>query len=194
MLPTFALDIDGCAANFIAHSLVDINEITGREHQHDDVDHFMIEQALKLTPYETERFYACVKNEGWCRSIPPYADAPEIIQELREYVAVHPVTAPFESKHWVHERLAWILEHLQIPKHDVVQTDAKYLVLCDYFVDDRTSTLIKHRDYWRRRGHEPVHILFSRKYNENDEWDGVRVASWPELKGFVMGHLASSRR
>lgn len=188
------LDLDGVARNFIAGTLPIVKDITGRDHRHDDVDQWRIEHALKLSAEEAAEMYERVAQEGWCRSLPPYEGSKEAIAQLSEIVNVYPVTAPFSSRHWVPECEEWLVHHYGIHHHDVVHTNAKHIVYGHYFVEDKTSTLVKWRAHWQRLGMPCTPILFSRRYNASDGWDGVSVASWQELVRFVVSDLASSTR
>lgn len=187
MRPVILLDIDGVVANFIAGCLPHIKDITGREHHHDEVDQFMIEQALGLDDEQTKQLYERVGLEGWCRSLPPYEGAREGVAALRTFADVVPVTAPFwTSKHWVRERYEWILEHLEIPEIDVIQAHAKFRIDGDVFIDDRTSHLVK----WEKRHPRGCPVLFTRRYNQNDGWHGSAFSEWPALVGYLKDVLS----
>jgi 5'(3')-deoxyribonucleotidase len=212
MRPVILLDIDGVVANFIAGCLPYVFAITGREHQHDDIDQFMIEKALGLDEEQTKRLYEHVCREGWCRSLPVYEGAKEAIAALGEFADIVPVTAPFwTSKHWVLERYEWILEHLGIPQARVMQGHEKFRVHGDMLVDDRTSHLVAWAQYWHARMGRGagVAVRFRRRYNENESWRkppgstkyqhadwGVTVDDWAHLIRFARMHfgLDSSTR
>ncbi len=195
--PEILLDIDGVAANFIAGCLPYVFAITGREHQHDDVDQFMIEQALGLDNEQTKKLYHHVMQEGWCRSLPAYEHAKESVARLREFAEVIPVTSHFfDSKHWVSERDEWILEHLGILKTDIIHTHRKYQIDGDILVDDKTSHLVK----WAERHPRGCAVRFRRRYNQNEPWPkqgaeypntdwGITVDDWPHLVRFCEAHF-----
>jgi len=192
--PDLLLDLDGVARNFIAGTLPLVKNITGRDHHHDDVDQWRVENALKLTPEQAKEMYTLVAQEGWCRSLPPYDGSKEGIAQLREVVNIYPVTFQFPSLWWVRECEEWLVEHYSIDPNDVVHTNAKHITFGDYFVEDKTATLVKWRAYWRKRGLEGKGIKFVRKYNVADEWNGLVVHSWPELVSTIISDLASSQR
>lgn len=172
------LDIDGVAANFIEGCRPVAEKITGRKVHHDDVDQFMIEAALGLDAEQTKELYSHVMSEGWCRSLPAYEGAREAIDEISKHAVIVPLTSHLiESKHWVFERDAWILEHLGIPPTNVIHTHRKFQVDGDGLIDDKPSHL---RTWWNRRPSK-FPVLFERRYNINDDWSGPRASGWPAL-------------
>lgn len=176
--PVVLLDIDGVVANFVEGCLPIIRMITGRTYQHDDVTQWQIEKALGLDTEETAELYRNICQEGWCAHLRPYEGAKEGVAALRAFADVVPVTSHFfTSKHWVSERDEWIVEHLGIPKTDIVHTHAKYRVLGDVLVDDKTS----HLDKWSAHHAMGHGVLFLRNYNKNDGWLGSSAADWPSL-------------
>lgn len=183
--PCVLLDIDGVAASFIDGALPFASTLTGRPHHHDDIDQMMMEKALGLTDDQTEAFYRHVSAEGWCRSIPVYPGAQEGIARLREFADVHPVTFQFPSYYWVREREAWLKEHFDIDPNDVIHTNAKHRISGDVFVEDKTANLVKWKKYQRGHG-----VLFRRRYNQNDSWDGGVVSDWPSLVSHIEAVLS----
>lgn len=191
--PDLLLDLDGVARNFIAGTLPLVKGITGRDHYHDDVDQWRVEHAFKLTPEETKEMYRGVNQEGWCRALPLYEGAKEGVAQLREVVNIYPVTFQYPSLWWVRECEEWLVEHFGIDPNDIVHTNAKHITYGDYFVEDKTAALVKWREHWRKRGLEGKPIKFSRRYNENDAWDGLVVHNWPQLVYLVVNDVASRR-
>lgn len=184
-LPETLLDIDGVAANFIEGCRPIAERLLGRSVHHDEVDEFMIEKALGMTKDQTDELYRHVMAEGWCRALPAYEGAKECVAQIREFSTVVPVTSHFfASKHWVYERDEWILEHLGIPKTDIVHTHRKFQIDGDALVDDKVS----HLSAWKRRHPQGQAILFKRRYNEREGWvGGETIDSWPAL----VDHLRS---
>lgn len=189
--PELLLDIDGVARNFIAGTLPIVKNLTGHDHHHDDVDQWRVEKAFKLSPEHTRAMYDSVNQEGWCGSLPVYEGAKEGIARLREVVDVYPVTFQYPSLWWVRECEVWLNENFGISPNDVIHTNAKHMVFGDYFVEDKTETLVKWRAKWAKRGLVGTPIQFRRRYNENDAWDGAAVSNWSELTRFVIDHVAS---
>jgi 5'(3')-deoxyribonucleotidase len=163
MKPEILLDIDGVAANFIQGCIPIAEALVGRRVFHDDIDQFMIEHALGLGETQTVALYKAVMTEGWCRSLPAYEGAKEAVTFMREHATVIPVTAHFfDSKHWVYERDAWIIEHLGIPQTDIVHTHRKFQIDGDILIDDKIS----HLRSWIGRRPSKRGVLFQRRYNQ----------------------------
>lgn len=177
------LDVDGVFANFIAGCLPHVHWITGRRHDHDDVDQFMIEKALDLDTDETRFLYEQVATEGWCRRLPAYQGAKEAIIALREFSEVWAVTQPYPSRTWAHERDTWLVEGFGFDINDVlhVRSKAKHAIDGDVLIEDKPSTLIEWQE-WHPDGYG---ILFERAYNKSCEWTGARVRDWNELLSVV---------
>jgi hypothetical protein len=173
------IDVDGCKANFIAGALPIIREITGRDHDHDDVDQFMIEKALGLTDAERDLLYARVSEEGWCYGLPMYEGAREGVTRIRAVAdQVWAVTQRFKSRTWVYERDLWLMEKLAFAYDDIlhVPSVAKHAIDADVMVEDKTSTLVQ----WQAAHPDGHGILVRRRYNENDGWTGIVVDTWHE--------------
>jgi len=165
MKPEVLLDIDGVAANFIEGCRPAAESIIGRTVHHDEIDQFMIERALGMDEAQTAELYKHVMTEGWCRSLPAYEGAKEAVNYIRQFADVIPVTAHFfDSKHWVHERDLWIVEHLGIPMTDIVHTHRKFQIDGDILIDDKIS----HIRSWIGRRPTKRAVLFQRKYNQNE--------------------------
>lgn len=152
MTPRALVDIDGVLRDFITGGLPLVERITGRVHQHDDVDQWAMEKALGLTDEESKIFYTIVSGEHFAYELPVYSGAVEAIAKLREHCEVIFVTAHFPgSKTWVHDTDRWLAKHFASDGHDVIHTNAKHAVSGDFLIEDKTSTLLK----WREdpRGH-----------------------------------------
>lgn len=189
-LPSVLLDIDGVAANFIAGCLPVIKNLTGRDHHHDEVDNFFIEKALGLDDAQTGSLYEHVASPGWCRALPPYEGAREAVEAIRKFATIHAVTAQFFSgKQWTYDREEWIVEHLGIPKTDVIHTHAKWKIDGDVLVDDKVSHLVA----WQKKHPLGRAVLFKRRYNQDGSWKGPVVEDWPHLVGSLETHFASYR-
>jgi 5'(3')-deoxyribonucleotidase len=182
MRPEILLDIDGVVASFVAKCLPHIETITGRTHTHDDVTEWYIEKALGLDDDQTAQLYKYVSTEGWCQDLPLIEEAKQSIATLRKYADVIPVTSHFfDSKTWAYDRDEWIVEHLGIPKTDIVHTHRKYQVDGDVLIDDKPSHLYA----WCGRRPGKMGILFQQSYNTNEVIPrGVNVMpikGWPAL-------------
>ena len=177
------LDVDGVFANFIKGCLPHVHYLTGRRHDHDDVDQFMIEKALDLDSDETAWLYEQVATEGWCRRLAAYEGAKEGIEQLRQFAQVWAVTQPFRSKTWSYERDTWLMEGFGFVEDDIlhVRSKAKHAIDGDILIEDKVSTLLE----WQEHHPEGYGIMFERAYNKNSEWTGARVKHWNEVPAIV---------
>lgn len=190
-LPEVLLDIDGVAANFIEGCRAPAERLIGRTFHHDDVDQWLIEKALGMDEAQTKELYRRVMEEGWCRALPAYEHARECVAKIREYAIVVPLTAHFhDSKTWAWERDEWILEHLGIPKTDVIHTHRKFQVDGDVLIDDKPS----HLRAWLARRPSRRAVLFQRAYNKNDGWTGPGFDNWIELEAYLRSLLQGALR
>ena len=181
-LPEVLLDIDGVAANFIEGCRTPAERLIGRTFHHDDVDQWAIEKALGMDATQAKELFRHVMEEGWCRALPAYEHARECVAKIREYAVVVPLTAHFHgSKTWAWERDEWILEHLGIPKIDIIHTHRKFQVDGDVLIDDKPS----HLRTWLARRPDRRAVLFQRAYNVNDGWTGPGFNNWPELEAYL---------
>ena len=182
VLPEVLLDIDGVAASFIEGCRTTAEQLIGRSFHHDDIDQWLIEKALGMDEAQTQALYRTVTSEGWCRALPVYEHAKEAIAKIREYATVIPLTSHHhDSKTWAWERDEWILEHLGIPKVDVIHTHRKFQVDGDVFIDDKPS----HLRLWLARRPRRRAVLFQRRYNEADGWEGPAFADWIGLEAYL---------
>lgn len=190
MLPEVLLDMDGVAVNFIEGCRPAAERMLGRSFHHDDIDQWLIEKALGLNEEQTKELYRDVMSEGWCRALPAYDQAKESIAKIREFATVIPLTAHFhDSKTWAWERDEWILEHLGIPKVDVIHTHRKFQVDGEVLVDDKPE----HLERWLARRPDCRGVLFRRRYNVNSSWRGPVVEDWPHLVCSLEAYFSSQR-
>jgi 5'(3')-deoxyribonucleotidase len=117
-------------------------------------------------------------REGWCLALEPFPGAVEGVQMLQSIAQVFFVTSPFKSRTWVHERETWLQNHFGIGRSHIVQTNAKFLVRGEVFVDDKPDNLKLWRDY--NRPGEGEALLWDRPHNQ-EEHSFIRVRSWPEV-------------
>jgi 5'(3')-deoxyribonucleotidase len=95
-----------------------------------------------FTPEENKILFEIAGSQGFCWSLPIRAGSQEAVEELRRHVDLFVVTSPFDSRHWVYERDAWLEKHFGFKRHEhVVHTAAKYLVDADICLDDKPSNV-----------------------------------------------------
>lgn len=173
--PRILLDIDGVVADFVSTALNFLANDCGLVYRHDDVTTWEIKDALDLSAGHRMALDAYLQTPGTCARMQAYPDVQ--IEALREFADVVAVTAPFNSETWAHERLCWLYDQFGFEREDVISTHGKHHVAGDYFVDDNVQNVRK----WAEANPENVPILFSRPWNENEDWSGARVSNWFEL-------------
>lgn len=139
-------DCDGVIADFVARvvDFVNLNKAPSVDpnsrrvpHTHDHVTHWDCFAALDAAHLQ-EAFDAHASTPGFCKSLPVLPGARHFVESLRELgCELVIVTAPYEAAQlWTHERLAWLREHFEIEKKDVVFCKRKELVKGDVLIDD----------------------------------------------------------
>lgn len=176
MKPLVLLDIDGVSANFSAVALTAIYEETGLHYTEDEIVDWDIMKSLGIEDDVAKRIYKNMEVKGLCAGIPVYEGARICIERIRDIADVWAVTHPFGGEHWMHERDAWCVKHLGFHKDDVqhIRSKAKHRMSADVLVEDKVSTLMQ----WREFNPNGTGILFQRRYNMNDGWDGFAADNW----------------
>lgn len=183
MKPRVLFDIDGVFADFITPCLQAVYEATGRWYSHDDIDDWDIMKSCGIDGPTAEAIYKSMQKPGLCLNIPAYEGALEGVTRVREFADVWAVTSPFGGDHWMHERDQWLVQKMGFDVHDVlhVRSTRKHAVSADILVEDKTSTLQEWANAWpKSRG-----ILFRRRYNERDLWEGMSSHTWPGIVAAV---------
>lgn len=178
--PRILIDVDGPMADFVAPALEAIFRVTGKRFKASDhVKGWDLFSGLGLSEDETKTVFQTMQVPGLCLDIPMVDGAKEGIQALREFAEVWAVTSPFGGEHWMHERDAWLVNHLGFHKDQVlhVRAAAKHGVYGNMLIEDKTETLRSWQSAWPME----TAMLFERSYNRNDGWTGAAVDDWPSL-------------
>ncbi len=176
------MDCDGICSDFVAPVLVAINVLSGTDYQEDDVTSWNIYETLNVPKDVGDKVDAIIKAQGFCENvIDAYPGAVPGVAMLQEMGDVIPVTAPFDGPFWVEERKAWLHRNFGINPATVVSTHDKTGELGAVFIEDKASTLVK----WQAAHPEGKGILFSRPWNVNEPWDGLRCNDWAHLVALV---------
>lgn len=178
MRPRVLLDIDGVCCNFVQPVVDEVNRLTGSKHTPNSVDQWDMMTALGATSEVAAAVDKMIKKPGFCLGLQQYAGAKSGVETLREFADVYPVTAPYDSTHWIQERKTWLVQELGFNKSDIVYTDAKHLITGDVLIDDKTATLVKWLEYHGPRNRA---ILYSQPWNKGDHWGGPRAVNWVHL-------------
>jgi 5'(3')-deoxyribonucleotidase len=98
---------------------------------------------------------------GFCRNLKPFPGALQGINNLREIADVYAVTSHMKSETWVYERDAWLAEHLQFERNDIIHAHKKWLVTGDVLIDDKP----KHIDQWTKFHKNGLGVLWAWPHN-----------------------------
>lgn len=148
---TFALDVDGFLANFVAGVLVVVEEVTGKRFSPADITVFDFTKALGLTRAEAVAVKKAIgARRGFAAALQPYPKARQGVRRLRELGDIFCVTHPWESNPWWRdERDSWLALHFGIDR--VHHTEDKTGYEADVFVDDKASQVAAWLAAWPGR-------------------------------------------
>lgn len=177
--PILLCDVDGVAAVLDYHVHHFAQEILGRALPTPSTwGLFEFDKAMEMAPSEADRFFECAL----------YYFDPSIIElcpvfmahftRLQEVADIVFVTAPWKGMEmWMPAREA-LLEPLGC---EVIFTHAKHLVVGDYLLDDKASTIIK--------GGQWKGLLWDAPPNRNSPCQppAVRVKSWEQVIEILKG-------
>lgn len=183
MTKTVLLDVDGVLANFIGGVLPLVHRVTGTWHSPEAVTHFDFSASLGLSSDHKRRVMEYVSGDepGFWERLEPFEGARAGVDALRAIpdVELYIVTSPWNScRTWLHDRESWLKRHFDIPHSHVIVGSAKHMVTGDFFVDDKTETLVRWRD---RNGRTGTAIQWETPHNLLDGWNGPCARSWPHL-------------
>lgn len=141
------LDCDGVLGQF-APEAVDFCNLYGREPGAkpwtiDDVTNWDILKNFGLEHLQ-DRLDQHMIDTDFCRHMPLYPGAQEFVEALRGLGNVTIVTSPYTAvPNWCSARYAWLAEHFNIDKRDVIFAKKKWKVWGDYLIDDQTENCIQ---------------------------------------------------
>jgi len=170
------IDVDEVLADFQTPAFDIINRLFGKSLTAYDYEVWDLFELF--TKEEGDAIRAEMGRPGVCASLKVRPGALDAVRELRDMADVHPVTSPFDSPTWVAERYAWLQEHFQIPRRDVVFTESKYLVKGDALLDDRPDNITTWLKEHRRAVGMLWHIPNTRTMTQ---YDHLRVKTWDEV-------------
>src|ERR1700677_4537513 len=114
------IDVDEVLADFKTPALGALERLCGRKLTADDYD--VWDMFTVFSEDEKVKVYAEVGRPGFCRNLEPKLGALQAVHELRQMVDVFPVTSPFPSPTWVHERTEWLVSLFGFTRHEIVHT------------------------------------------------------------------------
>lgn len=178
------LDVDGVCGDLVSHLL-------NRLHQK--------YPGLKIPDYEEFKEYRLTMNTvdddtvaamldilslpGFARDMPVIDGAVDGILFLRSCgYEITFVTAPFyDNPTWVFDRYRWLSENFGVTQDEMIFTDAKYLVLGDYLVDDSPFNIRACVEHNKISCKGIVPLVFDQPWNRGKVPDARRVCGWDDL-------------
>lgn len=174
-------DMDGVLADLLHGWLPYLNEITGKNLTHADVDMWGLEKVYGI-PFSKIR--KPLHKPGFWENLPPYPGAIEYVLNLhsRGY-QIYIATTPFPSDNCAWEKKLWFEQHLPFlaPTRLILIHD-KHLLWGDALIDDKPENLV---------GFMGKRILMNQPWNVklNDglkEHMFLRVNTWRDITVTLM--------
>lgn len=174
------IDLDGVVADFNSGWIRRYNQEYGSELPSDAVKAW--DAIPSLTHFEDMRaFWAWARDHDGhtlFRHLDTYPGAVEALWELSKnrHEVVIVTTKPFWA---IHDTFAWLAQH-RIPTREVHIKDAKWMVDCDFYLDDGPHvlmSLVKHRPQARV-------CRFVRPWNR-PVTGAIDIVDWPQFVGEV---------
>lgn len=172
------LDVDGVLGDFPNEVLRFCNRYGRASEQRpwvleDAVEHDIL-KALKLGHLQ-DRLDMHMADSDFCRYMPVYEGAEAFVDELKSFADVVIVTASYGNvSGWEHARRAWLKQHFNIGKEDVIFAKRKDCVAGNYLLDDKLRNIDAWRSAW---GHQGTAVVFDRPWNQGLQ---LRVSTYTE--------------
>lgn len=160
-LPVFLLDVDGVLADFCSPALKHARALGApKSLQPATLDRYDMESYVHHS--KRRQWWSKVTARSFCAKLRPYPGAIAVVSQLQTLGDVVAVTAPMDSAHWAHERMAWLRDHFGFTRENVISTSGKYHVGGDFLADDSIDHICK----WAFRWGKPNRaFLIERPYN-----------------------------
>lgn len=146
MTPRALLDCDGVVANFTHHVGHRAHQLAGLPTPTETPpfkNYKFLPEVAALTGIPEEEVTKAISSPGFCETIPPFPGASAFVDNLSQTHEVIILTSPWYSPTWVSERYAWLANHLNIPRKNVIFAQRKELVQGDILIDDRLIHLTR---------------------------------------------------
>lgn len=170
------VDVDEVLADFQTPIFVIVEELFGKKltpYDFETWDMFSV-----FDPDERKAIFERVSQPGFCQQFVPKEGAVEAIAEIRTLVDVTPVTRPFPSQTWAHDRMLWLYDHFGFKEPEIIHTAAKHLVHGDALLDDNPQHVLD----WQATHPNGVGMLWHLPNTRNlTEYDHFRVKTWSEV-------------
>jgi 5'(3')-deoxyribonucleotidase len=170
------VDVDEVLADFQTPVLDIVHRLYGRKLTPYDFDSWDLFAAFSKE--ERNEIFQHISVPGFCSTFLPKPGAVEAIAEIKKFADVTPVTRPFPSQTWVHDRMLWLYEHFGFREPEIVNTAAKHLVYGDAILDDNPQHVIE----WQGTHPQGVGMLWHIPNTRNlTQYDHLRVRTWDEV-------------
>lgn len=173
----FLVDVDEVLADFATPFFKTAHEVTGKLYTEEDFTDWDLFAALD-SDEERKAVFKAMQAPGYCSNFAVLPGALEAIRELQKIVEVTPVTRPFPSPTWKHDRDVWLWEHFGFKDTEIANIAQKFLVGGDAFLDDSPENVV----LWQAEHPDGVAMLqhnFSTR--TQTQYDYLRVHTWEEV-------------
>ena len=175
--PVLLFDLDGIVTDLVTKWLAVYNRDYHDNLTLADITSWNWDQFVK--PEVGKRIYHYLSRPGFFADLKPIPGAIGTLERLSHRLELVVVTASPGSG--MRDKADWVRQHLPfVPKHNLVVTYRKDLVLGDFMFDDAPRNL----------AHTPAtRIIMDYPYNRDFE-DAYRVHNWAEFEALLDGLLA----
>jgi 5'(3')-deoxyribonucleotidase len=186
------LDCDGVISDFLSSALKVLNtklKLKGKDRF--NATHITQWDICKSIgqPHMWKDINDAAGKKGFCQKIRVYPGSKEGVAKLKELGEVFVVTSPLTVPNWVSERSAWLEEHFEIGKSNVVHTEAKHVIVGDVLIDDKFSNI----ESWVNHHPNGLGLLWNAPYNQDASWSFhcdqiARISSWEDAVKLIQEH------
>jgi len=183
MKPRILLDCDGILSDFHTPCLEILSELTGKDHNIDDIDEWDIFTSLGIDKDTKDATYERMNKPGWCYSLKAYPGAIDGVNALRSIGDVYIVTSPMRGDTWHREREIWLYNHFGISTKNIVHTSSKHVIHGDALIDDREDNLVA----WRKErvNQYGVAVKWITYPKQPNGYVGYYFQDWPNMIEFL---------
>lgn len=175
--PVLLFDLDGIVTDLVSKWLAVYNRDYSDNLRPEDITSWDWDRFVK--PECGKRIYYYLSRPGFFADLKPIPGAIEALERLSHRLELVVVTASPASG--MRDKADWVKRHLPfVPKHNLVVTYRKDLVLGDFMFDDAPRNL----------EHTPAtRIMMDYPYNRDFD-DAYRVRNWTEFEALMDDLLA----
>jgi 5'(3')-deoxyribonucleotidase len=174
----FLLDVDEVLANFVESAIKIVSEVLGRPWSLAEAPPGQWDMFAGLSQSDYEAVYTSMNEKGYCSALQPLPGSQDAVHRLQELCDVFAVTTPHHSRNWTFERTNWLYHKYNIPFDRIIYTEAKYVCLGDFLLDDSSPQVLR----WKEHHPEGEAMLWTTENNSRVQGlEALRVGSWDEV-------------